>query len=68
MVLISGWLDCPVWGALERHWVRLQTIGIPLDVGCRTGLENVCSALPFVLRQDRDQCEGSWAGEHHKKT
>lgn len=62
MVLVSGWLDCPVWVALERHWVRLQTISIPLDQGCKTGLE--MSAVPCPLpRQERDQCEGGRGGE-----
>lgn len=50
MVLVSGWLDGPVWVALERHWVRLQTVSIPLDRGCKTGWET--AALPFTQTGD----------------
>lgn len=49
MVLVSGWLDCPVWVALERHWVRLQTISIPLDRGSVTRWE--MAAVPCPLHR-----------------
>lgn len=66
MVLVSGRLDCPVWVALERRWVRLQTISIPLDGGCKAGLE--MSAVPCPLhRQGRDQCEGWRIREEERK-
>lgn len=62
MVLVSGWLDCPVWVALERHWVRLQTISIPLDGGWKTGWEIAAVHCP-LRRREREQCEGGQSGE-----
>lgn len=55
----------PVWVALERHRVRLQTISIPLDRGCKIGWQTPAGSCP-LLRQERNQCEGSqeekWEG------
>lgn len=62
MVWVSGWLDSPVWVALERHWVELQTVSIPLDRGCKTGWEEAAAPCP-LHRRDRDRCEGGQGGE-----
>lgn len=55
MVLVSGWLGCPVWVALERQRVRLQTISIPLDPDCKTGWQRT-SALCLYRTGERSMC------------
>lgn len=52
MVLDSGWLDGPVWVALERHCVGLHTVSIPLDGGCETGWQRT-AASPYTDRRGR---------------
>lgn len=54
MVLVSGWLDGPVWVALKRHWVGLQTISIPRDRGYKTGWEMAAVLCP-LHRQEREK-------------
>lgn len=36
MVLVSGWINGPVWVAAKRHWIGLQTISIPLHRDCES--------------------------------
>ena len=65
MVLVSGWLDCPVWVTLKRLQIRLQTISIPLDQGCNMGWQTAAASCP-LRRQKCDQFEGRQGGEHQK--
>lgn len=46
-VLVSGWFDGPVWVAVERPGVGLQTISIPRHRGWETGL----SVVPWTRRE-----------------